>query len=135
MALIKDWLYQIVTFVAHVHDSIIAYNEGTATPFTDTQLHLIVLGLLGLLLFLLMIPLFRFMTRRGWYGLMAWLFTFSTVLFINFAIEVGQFLTRTGSFQIRDIAYGTAGFLAASAVIAAVYLLVSLIRWLFRKDK
>ena len=135
MALLKGWLYQIVTFIAHVHDSILVLNEGITTPFTDTQLHFIVIGLFGLLLFLLVIPLFRFMTRRGWYGLMAWLFTFSTVLFVNFAIEVGQHLTQTGSLQIQDIAYGTAGFLAASAVIAAVYLLVSLIRWLFRKYK
>ena len=135
MAAFKDWLYRIVTFIARVHDSIIAYNEGTTTPLTDKELHFVVIGLRGLLLFLLAVPLFRFLTRKGWYGLMAWLFTFSTILFITLAIEVGQRLTRTGSLQIMDIAYGIAGFLAVSALIAAVYLLVSLIRWLFRKEK
>ncbi len=135
MAVFKDWLYRFLTFIARFHDSIVSYNQGIAAPFTDKELHFIVIGLFGLLFFLLAIPLFRFLTRKGWYGLMAWLFTFSTILFITFAIEVGQLLTKTGSFQTMDIAYGIAGFLAASAIIAAVYLLVSLIRRLFQKDK
>lgn len=135
MAVLRKWLYQLVSFVARFHDSIVDYNQGTVVPFTDKELHFIVIGLFGLLLFLLVLPLFRFLTRRGRYGLMTWLFTFSTVLFVVFAIEVGQQLTRTSWMQMWDIVYGIAGFLAASVLIALGYLLLSLIRWLFRKEK
>ena len=130
MAAFKDWLYRIVTFIARVHDSIIAYNEGTTTPRTDKELHFVVIGLLGLLLFLLAVPLFRFLTRKGWYGLMAWLFTFMTILFVTFSIEEGQRLTNTGNFQLLDIAYGVMGFLAVSAALGLIYLLYLFIRWL-----
>ena len=135
MAVFKNWIYQLVAFIARVHDSIVAYNKSMGSPYKDTGLHFIVIGLFGLLLFLLVLPVFRFLTRRGRYGLMAWLFTFSTVLFVIFAIEVGQYLTKTGSLHTRDIAYGIAGFLAASAVIALAYLLARLMRWIFKKEK
>ena len=135
METLRKWLYQIVTFVARVHDRIADYNQGTEAPLTDKELHLVVIGLFGLLLFLLVIPLFRFLTRRGRYGIMAWLFTFSTVLFVVLAIEVGQQLTKTSRMQLWDIVYGIAGFLAVSAVIALLYLLFSLIRWLLGKEK
>ena len=64
---------------------------------------------------------------------MAWLFTFMTILFVTFAIEEGQRLTDTGSFQLLDIVYGIVGFLTVSAALGLVYLLYLFIRRRSRK--
>ena len=133
LAILKEWLYRIVVFIAEVHDSILAYNRKLSTDFTNSELHFIVIGLLGLLLLLFTWLFFSFLTRRGKSGLMAWLFTFSTVCFITFAIEVGQHLTKTGKMELEDIVYGIMGFLAVSVPVAALYWLIRFFRWLFRK--
>jgi len=130
---LKDWLYELVIFIAKVHDQLVAYNRTLPSPYTDKEMHFIVVAAFGLLFFLLILPLFLFLTRYGRAGLMAWLFTFMTILFVALAIEEGQRLTRTGSFQLLDAAYGIAGFLAVSVVLGVLYLLYLLIRWLFRK--
>ena len=130
---LREWLYQIVVFIANVHDSVWAYCKSNALPFTDKDLHFIVIGAFGLLLFLLLIPPFILLTRRPRPGLLAWLFTFSGVLFVAFAIEVGQEMTGTGGMELEDIVYGVVGFLVASAGVWLLYFLYRLLRWLIRK--
>lgn len=130
---LKNWLYALVILIAKVHDSLLAYNYALPSPYTDKEMHFVVVAAFGLLFFLLVLPLFVFLTRHGRAGLMAWLFTFMTILFVALAIEEGQRLTRTGSFQLLDAAYGIVGFLAASVALGVLYLLYLFIRWLFRK--
>ena len=121
--------------IARVHDSIYELNADSGLPFTDKQLHYIVIGLFGLILFLVALPLFRALARRGHTGLLAWLFTMAAVAAVSFAIEIGQQQTGTGNMDLEDIVYGLEGFLAVSALIALLYLAGCLLRWLFGKEK
>lgn len=131
---LRKWLYNVVAFIARVHDDLWAYNNRLlSAPFTDKQMHFIVTAVFGLLVFLLILPLFSLLTRLRKSGLMAWLFAFMTVLFVTFAIEIGQLVTGTGSMELGDVVYGIVGFLALSAGMAVLYLLYLLIRRLFRK--
>jgi TRAP-type uncharacterized transport system fused permease subunit len=129
MKILKNWLYQIVTCIAWFHDRIVAQSTG----FSSEELHFIVLGVFGLCLLLLAYPIFRYLTRRGCAGIMTWLFAFSAVLSVCFAIEIGQHLTKTGTMQLEDIVYGMIGFFAASVCFALLYLLVRFIKHLFQK--
>ena len=131
--MLKDRLYDIVAWIARVHESIWAYNRGFDSPFTDKELHFIVIGATGTLLLLLALPLFRFLSRRGRGDFLAWLFTLTAVMLIAFAIEIGQHMTNTGSMELEDIVYGVIGFLAASGGFFLLYLLFRFFRWLFRK--
>jgi len=130
---LKDWLYQLVVWIAQVHDRLWAYNRSFSSPFTDKELHFIVIGAIGLILFAFSFLLFRLLTRLNRYGVMAWLFSLALIFFITFAIEVGQYLTHTGSMELADIVYGIVGFFIASAGAALLYGLGCFIRWLFRK--
>ncbi len=130
---LKDWLYELIVTIARIHDEIVSYNSTLSAPFDDKQMHFIVIGGFGLLLFLAILPLFIFLTRKNRPGLMAWLFSFMTVLYITFAIEIGQKLTDTGGMELADIVYGVVGFLAVSAVLGFFFLLYLLIRMLLRK--
>lgn len=135
MDLLKDWLYIIISKIAYIHDSIERFARTLPVRFTDKDLHFIVIGLFGLVLLVLVLPLFRALTRHGKSGLMAWLFTLSAVLTISFAIEVGQHMTQTGKMDLGDIVYGNLGFLAVSAVVGLVYLLLCLILRILKSDK
>ena len=133
MEQLKNWLYELVVFIARVHDAVADYNRTLSSPLTDKEMHFVVVGGFGLLFFLLILPLFIFLTRKNRAGLMAWLLTFMTVMFVTFAIEIGQKMTGTGGMELADIVYGAVGFLAASAVLGILYLLYLLIRWLLEK--
>ena len=135
MVFLKNWLSRIIANIAIIHDCIEHWARTLPVHLTDKDLHFIVIGLFGLVLFLLALPLFRALTRRGSFGLMAWLFTLSTVIMITFAIEIGQMRTGTGSMEMEDIVYGLLGFLAVSAVVGLLYLLLCLIRRILKKDK
>ena len=134
MAELKEYLYQIVAWIARVHDSMWAYNRSFSSPFTDKELHFIVIGAFGLAFFVLAFLLFGLLTRLNRFGIMAWLFSLSTVLFVTFAIEIGQFVTHTGNMELEDIVYGIVGFLIASVGASLLYalfcLLRALVRWL-----
>ena len=132
MEQLRIWLYDLVAFIARVHDGLWAYNTMLSSPFTDKQMHFIVTAGFGLLLFLLFLPLFHLLTKLGRAGIMAWLFAFMTVLFVTFAIEVGQQVTGTGGLELGDIVYSVVGFLAVSAGVGILYLLCLFVKWLFR---
>jgi len=130
--LLKNWLCKIVSDIAYIHDSIWRFARTLPVRFTDKDLHFIVFGFFGLALLLLVLPLFRLLTRLGKSGLMAWLFTLATVLMISFAIEIGQHMTQTGKMDLGDIVYGALGFLAVSAIVGLLYVLVSVICSIFK---
>ena len=130
MGQLRLWLYQTIAFIARVHDTIAAYNRALAYPFSDKEMHFIVSAAFGLLLFLLILPLFCVLTKHGRAGIMAWMLAFMTVLFVTFAIEVGQQVTGTGGLELEDIVYSVVGFLAVSVGVWVLYLLYLLVKWI-----
>ena len=131
MEQLRGWLYELIVCIAQMHDRLWALNKMQNAPFDDKQMHFIVTAASGLLLFLLILPVFHFLTKHGRAGIMAWLLAFMTVLFVTFAIEVGQNVTGTGSLELGDIVYSVVGFLAVSALVWVLYLLYRFIRWIF----
>jgi hypothetical protein len=128
----KEWLKEIVVWIADIHDRLFDYSKTFPSPLTDKDLHFLVIGAFGLAVFIFSFFLFRLLSRLNRYGMMAWLFSLAVVLFVAFAIEVGQHLTNTGNLELGDIAYGVMGFLYASAGATALYLIFCLLRRLFR---
>ena len=116
-------MLEIVTLIARVHDRILAFNAALGMGLTDKQLHFLSTGLLGIVLFALLFFPVRALVRRGRTAALVWLCALLGVLVFSFAVEIGQYETRTGVLEVADIAYGLLGFLAFSA-------LWTLIRWL-----
>ena len=85
---LKNWLYALVVFIANVHDKLMTYNYMLSSPYSDKEMHFVVVAVFGVLFFLLVLPLFVFLTRHGRAGLMAWLFTFMTILFVALAASI-----------------------------------------------
>ena len=102
----KRWLYIAVEWMARIHDRILRYSKTLPVKLTDKQLHFIVIGLLGMALYFVIQPLFRALIRRGYERAVSWIYVFTLLTVITFAIEIGQKITNTGNMEFTDIVAG-----------------------------
>ena len=129
-----DLLYRAIYWVAGVHDHILNINNSGGWYFDDKQLHFIVIGLLGMMLIFVTYPLFKLLAETGHTMVISWLYTFTLILVITFAIEIGQWFSGTGSMETEDMASGVAGFLVMFFIFAVLRAIVHGIASLFRSD-
>lgn len=102
----------VMEIVAIVHDSILSMNDSFGLGLTDKQLHFLVFGLAGLMVTKTLRSLFH--RTCGDAGI--WAASLVLVSAFAFFVEVGQYLTNTGSFEVADILYGVLGFVSMSVL-------------------
>ena len=107
----RELLYWGVGIVAKLHDQIMQINNAYETNFTDKELHFLVIGLLGMAMLFVIYPLFKYLARKNKELVIAWIYVFTVIMVITFAIEIGQKITGTGHMEFSDIMFGVAGFL------------------------
>lgn len=130
----KELLYWIVGVIAEIHNHIMQLNNAYEMNFTDKELHFLVIGLLGMALIFLLYPVFRFLARHGGEMVITWIYVFTVIIVITFAIEIGQKVTGTGNMEFMDIMYGVVGFLVMFAAFVVVWSVVrEIFRWFRRK--
>ena len=131
----EQLLYSIVGVVARLHNYFLDLNNGYENSFTDKELHFIIIGALGILLLFVLYPIFKLLANTGHIMVVTFLYVFTVMVVITFAIEIGQGVTHTGQMEFDDIVYGIGGFLmmfAIFAVIRGIYHLI--MRWVRRDD-
>ena len=123
-----DIIYTFTTWVARIHDHLLQINDAGGWYFDDKQLHFVTFGIFGMLLIFVLYPLFKLLANHGHTMVITWLYVFTVIIVLAFAIEVGQWYTGTGAMESEDIAYGITGFLA-------MFLIFALLRGLFHAIK
>ena len=83
------FLYFMVEGVARIHNKILQINDSSALFLTDKQLHFAVMGLLGMGMLLLIYPLFLALSKNHVLTI-AWIYVFTVMVMLSFAIEIGQ---------------------------------------------
>lgn len=58
----------IVGLIAKIHTFILGINDSYEYEFTDKQLHFLVIGILGMILILLIHPIFKYLAKRRTYS-------------------------------------------------------------------
>lgn len=119
----KEFLYWIVGLLADAHRAILQLNNSIEYTFNDKELHFLVIGAVGMMIFFVIHPIVRFLARRGYEIIVSWSYTMTLILVLTFGIEIGQKVTNTGSMEFADIVFGVAGFV----LMFLVYLLLRLI--------
>lgn len=130
----KDYLTAIMGWIGRVHDAILRLNDSRELYFSDKTLHFLVIGLVGMLGVLVIYPLFKKLSEKGHILTIAWIYVFTMVLGLTFAIEIGQKVSGTGTMSFADIVSGVLGFLYMFAVFALIRGIVHAVRAL-RKRK
>ena len=133
--MLKELLYQAVDWVAMVHDKIAKWNDHFEGTLSDKQLHFLVIGVLGLLLIFLIHPLFRHLAKTNHVMIISWIYVFTLILVITFAVEIGQRLSGTGDMEFADIVFGIGGFIVMFAVFAVIRAIVIGIARLIRRRR
>ena len=133
--MLKELLYQGVDWVAAVHDRISRMNDTFEGTLSDKQLHFLVIGILGMMLIFMIYPLFRHLAKTNHIMVVSWIYVFTLILVITFAIEIGQRLTKTGEMEFADIVFGLGGFVLMFAVFAVIRGIFNGIRRLVKARK
>ena len=129
----RDFLANMVRVVTYLHTRILGLNDSYELYLSDKELHFYVVAITGVLLILVLYPLFRYMVKRNKTLLITWIFVFVFLVGFTLLIEVGQKLTGTGDMDYLDTVAGLMGFIVASAILLIVRELWLLLRLLFNK--
>ena len=122
----------MVIFVAKIHNYILSLNDAYEKNFTDKQLHFLVIGILGMLILMVIYPLFKLLSENHILAI-AFIYVFTVIVVITFAIEIGQKITDSGTMDVADIVFGIAGFLLMFVIFAVIIQIFLAIINLFRK--
>ena len=116
----------IMSIMNFFHDNLVLLTHRFGLNFNDKQRHFLVIGFLGIVLFIVVHKFFKYLVR---YSLTAISFnyTFTVLVVLVFAIEIGQKITGRGHMEFQDIVEGLWGFLVAFALYLGIVIIV---RWM-----
>ena len=129
----KELLYWGVGLIARIHDKILQLNNAFEMNFSDKQLHFLIIGLLGMAMIFVVYPLFKYLAKHDHEMVIAWIYVFTVIIVITFAIEIGQKITGTGNMEFADIMFGLVGFLLMFVIFALIRIIFHLILRLIRR--
>lgn len=114
----STFINRIVGFIADIHRYLMSLNDSYEYNFSDKELHFLVIGILGMAMIFAIYPLFKWLAKTDHIMVIAWIYVFTLILVITFAIEIGQKASGTGLMEFADIVYGVVGFILMFLVFA-----------------
>lgn len=128
-----NFLYWVVEWIAYFHSSILKLNDAFEYNFTDKELHFLVIGLIGMGCIFIVYPIFKWLAKNNHVMVIAWIYVFTLIIVLTFAIEIGQKITNTGAMEFADIVFGVVGFIAMFILFAVIRGIWHLICYILKK--
>lgn len=126
-------LYLAVEIVARIHNYLLRLNDAFEYNFTDKELHFLIIGAMGMGMIFIVHPLFKWLVKHNHIMVISWIYVFTLIIVITFAIEIGQRVTNTGNMEFADIAFGVIGFLCMFVVFSVIrgiyHLILRGVKW------
>ena len=123
---------QLLNIIAYVinglHDWISTAVKLLKFDVNDKELRFWVIGVTGIVIFLLADAFFKRIARWG-ISVVSFVYTLTVLVVIVFGLEIQQKITGRGVMEFKDVVYGLWGFIA----IFSVYLFIRLVIYLFSK--
>lgn len=114
------FLYWIVGQVAKIHNYLLRLNDAYEYNFSDKELHFLIIGALGMAMIFAVHPIFKWLVKHNHIMVISWIYVFTLIIVITFAIEIGQRVTNTGMMDFKDIVFGVFGFICMFLVFSVV---------------
>ena len=127
-------LRELTLIMAQVHESLMRLNDGFEFSFNDKELHFIIMALLAMVLFYVVHAVFSRLARWS-ITAVSFIYVFTVMTVLGFAIEIGQRISGTGEMDMADVVAGLYGVLAFFAVYTAYRLLVMAASAVWRRRK
>ena len=116
----NNFLYGIIDIINYFNTYFLSLNDSYEANFTDKQLHFIVIGVIGMIMIFIVHPLFTLLAKSGHVLAISWIYVFTLIILLTFAIEIGQKVTHTGVMDFNDIVFGVWGFMLMFLIFATV---------------
>ena len=115
---------------------ILRINDNYEYSLSDKELHFLVIGIIGMAMIFVIYPLFKWLAKKNHVMVIAWIYVFTMILVLTFAIEIGQKVTNTGVMEFADIVFGIVGFVLMFMVFALIREIYHLIKgWIKKREK
>ena len=118
-------LYEVTMIAAQIHESILHLNDNFELALGDKELHFLVM--LGMMLFFAVHFVFKRLAKWSITAI-SFIYVFTVMTGLGFAIEIGQKITGTGEMDFHDIVAGLYGVLLFFAIYTVYRVAVMLIR-------
>lgn len=106
-------LLSIMSTLTNIFHTLIAKIIHLFIPdANDKMLHFITIGVISLILFIFVNLVFKKLAEYS-IELISFIFTFTVIVVLSFAIEIQQYVTGSGNMEFDDIAYGLFGCILA----------------------
>ncbi|MFC0270536.1 hypothetical protein ACFFIX_03580 [Metabacillus herbersteinensis] len=112
----------IVEMMNEFHDVMIGVFSILGINITDKEMHFWVLGIFGLGLFFFTHFIFKRVSKWSISSL-SFIYTFTVLVVIVFAIEIQQKVTSRGNMEFQDAIQGLWGFIVLFSIYAAIKLI------------
>ncbi|WP_148357952.1 hypothetical protein [Peribacillus simplex] len=133
----KEIIQILAEIVNNLHDFILFFVSDTLNSnATDKDLHFWIMGIIGIIIFLFVLFLSNLIARmRFGITILSFLYTFTVMVVLVFAIEIQQALTSRGNMEFQDAAIGLWGFIVFFMVFAALSSIYLLVKNFFKQSK
>lgn len=114
----KELILLLATIVNEIHDVL---NQMFGLTMTDKDLHFWVIGTIGIVLFLVVYIVFKIIEKWKFSAtILSFIFTFTMLTVLVFAIEIQQAITNRGNMEFADAIMGLWGFIVIFSVYAVI---------------
>ncbi|MCK1983224.1 MULTISPECIES: hypothetical protein [Peribacillus] len=133
----KEIIQILAEIVNNLHDFILFFVSDTLNSnATDKDLHFWIMGIIGIIIFLFVLILSNLISRmRFGITILSFLYTFTVMVVLVFAIEIQQALTSRGNMEFQDAAVGLWGFIVFFLVFAVLSSIFLLVKNFFKQSK
>ena len=121
-------IYYFITLITRLHAKVLSINDNHGLDLTDKQLHFLIIGIFGFAMLLVIQPVFKWLIKHHAELMITFLYVFTIVVVISFAIEIGQAYSGTGDMDFYDIASGILGFFVFFGIYLIGYLAFNRVR-------
>lgn len=133
----KEIIQILAEIVNNLHDFILFFVSDTLNSnATDKDLHFWIMGIIGIIIFLFVLFLSNLIARmRFGITILSFLYTFTVMVVLVFAIEIQQALTSRGNMEFQDAAIGLWGYIVFFMVFAVLSSIFLLVKNFFKQSK
>lgn len=104
-------LRETTLLMAQVHALLMHINDGFELQLSDKDWHFIIMAILAMMLFFMVHFVFSRLAKWSITAI-SFIYVFTVMTVLGFAIEIGQRITGTGNMDFGDVVAGLYGVLA-----------------------
>ena len=114
----RELILLLANSVNEVHDIL---NQIFGMSMSDKALHFWVFGIMGIILFIVVYIVFKIIEKLKFSAtILSFIFTFTLMTVLVFAIEIQQAITNRGNMEFADAAMGLWGFIVFFALYTII---------------